>query len=84
MIASPIEYPKPEKEILDKCAEVMVDGDKHKPKTMRDWVIANCRSLVWWEEWDMSDINSWEGPDYAVIFYFSDEKDATMFGLKWL
>ena len=75
---------RPPAEDLAHCECVHGDGDKHRPKDMRDWARANCQSLVWWEHNDMSDISSWRGPDDCVSFYFLLPSDATAFRLKWL
>lgn len=72
-----------DKELAD-CECVHADGDKHRPKLMRDWARENCQSLVWYEHHDMSDISSWKGPDDCVSFYFLLPSDATAFRLKWL
>jgi hypothetical protein len=74
---------KPAADVLKQCARVVVDGDRHKPKVMRDWAREHCSSLVWWESMDMSDMSSWTGFDNHVEFYFYVEEDATLFRLKW-
>lgn len=75
---------RPSDQSLADCVAVHADGDRHSAKEMRDWTLKNCSSLYWWEHNDMSDINSWLGPDDCVSFYFLLPSDATAFRLKWL
>lgn len=75
---------RPSDQDLADCTAVHADGDKHSEKEMRQWAKTNCASLFWCEFNDMSDINSWSGPDDCVSFYFLLPSDATAFRLKWL
>ena len=43
----------------------------------------SCQSYVGHSCVDMSDFNSWHGPDDIIAVRFSDEKDATLFRLRW-
>jgi hypothetical protein len=74
---------KPPQKALDKCQQVVGNGDIHSPKEMRNWAREHCESFVWWECLDMSDISSWAGPDNYCSFYFANEVDATAFRLRW-
>lgn len=74
---------KPPLEVINKCVEVIGNGDKYKPWEMRKWASRHCESLIWWELLEMSDVSSWTGPDCCVIFYFLKQEDETIFKLRW-
>jgi len=42
------------------------------------------KALEWAEENCPSYITHLVGPDYGIVYYFSDEKDAVFFALRWL
>lgn len=50
-------------------------------KSAADWAAANCKSFDGWQVVDVSDVSyAW---DLIAEYNFTDEKDATMFMLKW-
>jgi len=44
----------------------------------------DCKALEWAKENCPSYITNLVGPDYGIVYYFSDEKDAVLFMLRWL
>jgi hypothetical protein len=70
----------PPKELLDKCFQVLI-GDPVKPWELKRWAIKHCKSYIWMEEVDTSDVSGQF--DIVCSFYFLDDKDALMFRLKW-
>ena len=84
MFITSFERHRPTDQELADCECVHGDGDKHRPKEMRDWAKQNCASLLWYEHIDMSDASYWSGPDDCVSFYFLLPSDATAFRLRWL
>jgi len=42
------------------------------------------KELEWAKENCSSYITNSVGPDYSIVYYFSDEKDAVLFMLRWL
>ena len=42
------------------------------------------KALEWAKENCPSYITHLVGPDYGIVYYFSDEKDAVLFALRWL
>ncbi len=79
--------PSPPQELLDKCYQILLtDDDIEKTHHMTPWAVKrwakqNCKSFVWMDEQDVTDVSlQW---DYIYAFYFYDEKDANWFQLKW-
>ena len=74
----------PPQALLDLCVQVLVADDKLKarPHELKRWCLENCRTFVFMDETDVSDVSlQW---DYVYAFYFGDQEDANWFGLRWL
>jgi len=75
----------PPQELLDKCQQVLIADPRErlgaKPREIKKWAQTYCRSFVWFELMDVSDVS----PLYDVVcaYYFSDPRDVTMFTLRW-
>jgi len=79
--------PDPPDELLDRCHQILLnDGDIEKkhgttPWAIKRWALMNCKSFVWMNEQDVSDVSyQW---DYIYAFYFGEDKDANWFQLRW-
>lgn len=79
--------PKPSSKLLDQCVQILLTDEdierknKTVPWRVRHWAIQNCKSFVYMEEQEVSDVSyEW---DYIYAFYFGNEKDANWFELKW-
>lgn len=74
----------PPQAVLAKCVQVLVVDDKLKarPVDIKRWCLENCKTFVWMNEQDVSDVSlQW---DYIYCFYFGEQEDANWFSLRWL
>lgn len=74
---------RPPKEILDQCVSVLItDIDlKDRPHKIKHWCLENCKSFVFMDETDVSDVSpQW---DHIYAFYFGEQDDANWFTLRW-
>jgi hypothetical protein len=74
---------RPPQEILDQCVSVLItDIDlKDTPHKIKHWCLENCKSFVFMDETDVSDVSyQW---DYIYAFYFGEQDDANWFTLRW-
>jgi hypothetical protein len=75
---------RPPAEILSQCIQVLIVDDKLKarPVDIKRWCFENCKSFVYMDETDVSDVSlQW---DYIYAFYFGEQEDANWFSLRWL
>jgi hypothetical protein len=50
-----------------------------------EWVLENCPSFIKRTWADYSDFDNYGGPaDTEYQYFFADEKDATLFALRWV
>ena len=78
------EIPEPPRELLEKCIQVLITDTKlrGRPYDIKVWARENCKTFVWMEETDVSDVSlQW---DYIYAFYFGTQEDANWFTLRWL
>jgi hypothetical protein len=73
--------PKPSEEILDRCHTVYISDPAFRMRAMKTWCWENHLSLIWSELVDTSDVDY--NYDHVAGFWFIDEKDATVFTLKF-
>lgn len=74
----------PPRDVLDMCVQVLVADEKLKarPVDIKRWCLENCKTFVWMDETDVSDVSpQW---DYIYAFYFGEQEDANWFSLRWL
>jgi len=74
--------PTPSQEVLDKCHQVFVSDPVTPMWQMRKFCRSSDLSLVWSELVDTSDVSG-SIHDEIAAFYFIEEKDATLFSLKY-
>lgn len=72
---------RPPQDILDKCVRIHIGDQKHRSADMIRWAKLNCKSFVWCEVKDVSDVSM--TMDEVAELYFSDPVDVTMFELKF-
>lgn len=76
----------PPREVLSKCHQVLItdrdSGGGGEPFwKIKKWAQANCKSFIWMEVSDVSDVSLiW---DEIATYYFGNEKDALMFTIKY-
>ena len=78
------EIPEPPRELLAKCIHVLIADTnlRSRPYDIKVWAMENCKTFVWMEETDVSDVSlQW---DYIYTFYFGTQEDANWFTLRWL
>jgi hypothetical protein len=71
----------PPQDLLDRCCQVILSDPVEPMWRMKKWARAYCQSFVWAELVDTSDVSYQY--DSVSAFYFSEEKDALMFQLKY-
>jgi hypothetical protein len=71
----------PPQEALDQCHQVLITDPETTMWKMKRWCREQELSLMWSEMLDTSD-TSYEH-DYIAAFWFIEEKDATVFTLKF-
>ena len=72
---------RPPQDLLDQCHRVELQDPKAKFWQMKRWCREQHLSLVWSDAWDLSDFSATYDTGYE--FYFIDDKDATIFTLKF-
>ena len=75
---------RPPRDLLNQCVQILIADDKlpTRPVDLKRWCFEHCRSFVYMEEADVSDVSAhW---DYIYAFYFGEQDDANWFSLKWL
>lgn len=79
--------PSPPEQLLEQCYQILLNDEeiekKHgtTPWAVKQWARENCKSFVWMNEQDVSDVSyQW---DYIFAFYFVEDKDANWFQLRW-
>lgn len=76
----------PPQEILNKCYQIIISdndaGGAGEPFwKIKKWALAHCKSFVWMDVSDVSDVSLYY--DELAVYYFGDERDALMFKLKY-
>ena len=77
---------KPPDDVLKRCHQVLItDVDCEQAGEpfwkIKKWCLAHCKSYVWFDVTDVSDVGyQW---DEIAAYWFHDEKDAVMFTLKY-
>lgn len=76
----------PPQEILNKCYQIIISdndaGGAGEPFwKIKKWALAHCKSFVWMDVSDVSDVSLYY--DELATYYFGDERDALMFKLKY-
>jgi len=77
---------KPPDDVLERCHQVLItDVDCEQAGEpfwkIKKWCLAHCKSYVWFDVTDVSDVGyQW---DEIAAYWFHDEKDAVMFTLKY-
>ena len=77
---------KPPDDVLAQCHQVFItDNDAETAGEpfwkIKKWCLAHCKSYVWFDVTDVSDVGyHW---DEIAAYWFHDEKDAVMFTLKY-
>ena len=73
--------PRPAEEVLDQCHLVVVNDPAFRMWAMKKYCTENNLSMVWSELVETSDVSAYF--DEIAAFYFIDERDATLFSLKF-
>jgi hypothetical protein len=72
---------RPTESQLDQCHLVVIADPAFRMRAMKTWCWENHLSLIWSEILDTTDVSYTY--DQVAGFYFIDEKDATVFTLKF-
>jgi len=72
---------RPTEAQLDQCHLVTIADPAFRMRAMKTWCWENHLSLIWSEILDTTDVSYTY--DQVAGFYFIDEKDATVFTLKF-
>jgi hypothetical protein len=76
----------PPPDVLRQCHKIIITdneaGGAGEPFwKIKKWARANCKSFIWMEVSDVSDVSYvW---DELATYYFADEKDLLMFAMKY-
>ena len=81
MFVNSYEIPRPSDAVLDRCHQVLIGDPAFKYWRMKTWCHEQELSLVWAEIAETADVST--EFDHVVAFYFTEARDATMFGLKF-
>jgi len=81
MYVNNFSLPRPPKEVLARCQEVIVNDPAFRMWKMKQFCRENNLSLVWSELVDTTDVSAFF--DEAAAFYFIDPADATFFRLRF-
>ena len=71
----------PPRDLLDQCYQVLLPDPPEPMWRMKRWAREHCKSYVWAELVDTTDVSY--DYDSVCAFYFSDEQDKLMFTLKY-
>jgi hypothetical protein len=72
---------RPAQHLLDQCCLVAIADPAVRMRAMKTWCWENNLSLFWSEVLDTTDLSYTY--DQVAGFYFIDEKDATVFTLRF-
>jgi hypothetical protein len=73
--------PRPPEDALEKCHCVIIGDPAFRMWQMKKYCLEHSLSLVWTELVETSDVSVYF--DEVAAFYFIDERDATLFSLKY-
>lgn len=73
--------PRPPEDALSKCHCVIIGEPAFRMRPMKKYCMENRLSLVWTELVETSDVSAYF--DEVAAFYFIDQRDATLFSLKY-
>ena len=75
----------PPSELLARCHNVLVSDPQDKfgvrGVDIKRWCLANLKSFVWYNITDVSDVSY--TADEIHSFWIADERDVTLFHLRW-
>jgi hypothetical protein len=76
---------KPPEELMAKAIRMMVADPKDTygvtGRNIKNWAQANCKTFFWYDVTDVSDASY--TMDEIHCYYFIDERDVTLFTLRW-
>ncbi len=81
MYVNNFSIPRPPEQALDQCHLVVVNDPAFRMWAMKKWCREQNLSLMWSELVETSDVSAYF--DEAAAFYFIDQRDATLFSLKY-
>ncbi len=73
--------PRPTDQVLEQCQCVLIGDPAFKMWQMKKYCWENNLSLIWTELVETSDVSAYF--DEMAAFYFVQERDATLFSLKY-
>lgn len=76
---------KPPEELMSRAIQVYISDPKERHgvngRNIKNWARANCKSFFWYDVTDVSDTSY--TTDEIHVYFFIDEKDVTLFQLRW-
>ena len=76
---------KPPEDLMSRAIKIMITDPKDhhgvRGLDIKRWAQANCKTFFWYDVTDVSDVSYTQ--DEIHCYYFIDERDVTLFMLRW-